>query len=96
MRLATDFQSASEDDIVTVTFDDMIDGAFGAVIGQKVELDDLEGHTAIGTILDVDDEIIDVEVDFSTWRSTLDQSAGWQPWSTAPTMSWGGDILQVA
>jgi len=96
MRLATDFQSATSEDIVTVTFDDMIDGSFAAVIGQKVELDDLEGHTALGTILDVDDEIIDVKVDFNSWRSTLGLSAAWQPWITTPTMVWSDNIQKVA
>lgn len=96
MRLATDFQSATSDDMVTVTFDDVIDGSLAAVIGQKVELDDLEGHTALGTVIDVDDEIIDIKVDFGTWRSTLGLSAYWQPWETTPVMEWSDNIQKVA
>lgn len=81
MRFAADFQSIGRDGVLPITFDDYLDsGTPGVIVGGLVELDDLEGNTARGFVASINDDVVDVLVDLSTWaRTTREGYFGWAP-----------------
>ncbi|WP_146047981.1 MULTISPECIES: hypothetical protein [unclassified Microbacterium] len=95
MRFAADFQSMDEQDALTVTFADLLDAPAGAVmLGGRVQLDDLEGHQAEGTVVSVEDDLIDVSVDVTTWREqSLQWLSGWS--SSGVTTGWRAGTVSV-
>lgn len=96
MRLSADFQSMTHDDIVTVTFDDVLEGTAVAQVGQSVELDDLEGHTALGIVRQIDDDLLDIQVLMETWSNEILLSSGWTS-SALYSTSWRADqVREVA
>ena len=70
MRLLVDFQAARDDGYLSSSLDYAIsDGYFVVpVAGDRVLVDDGESHTAVATVRDVRGLVVDMTVDWSTWR----------------------------
>lgn len=89
MRFVADFQSLDDEDGLVVTFDDLLDvDAVAVSVGSRVALDDLEGNTAMARVKAVQDGILDLKVDLTTWMSSHVSLDGWTPSRQDFRMGW--------
>lgn len=63
MKLVADFNSLDAAGRLTLTVDDILDGVGVPYLGERVELDDLQGLVARAVISEIEDDLIDVLVD---------------------------------
>lgn len=69
MKLLADFQAVRDNDRLTASLEYALDIATKSpLIGDRVVLDDDEGHTALGLVVGVRGSSIDLRVDWTTWR----------------------------
>jgi len=75
MILVADFQSVRDNDKLTASLKHAISSvSFPVRTGMRVTLDDLEGHTATGIVTAQRGSLLDVTVDWASYRDADDQA----------------------